>query len=534
METQKNRGLLITGLLVAMLFASLDNTIVGTAMPRIVGELGGLGIMTWLTTAYMLSSTTVVPIAGKMADLIGRKTVYVTGLIIFMLGSPLCGMAQSMTQLIFFRAVQGIGGGVMMPMAMIIIGDIFTGEQRAKWQGVFGAVFGLSSIIGPQVGGWIVDASNWRWVFYINMPVGVLATILIAIALKNRQQTGPVTFDIWGMFTMVGGVVSLLLALTFGGKNYPWLSWQILSLFALSAAFITGFIWIEGRTKEPILPLRLFQNRTFSLLSGIGFLMSVGMFGAIMFVPLFMQGVVGISPSESGTVMVPMMLSMMAASMLGGRIVKFLGVRLQMIIGMVAMGAGFWLLSTMGMETTKYTTMVHMVVLGLGIGLVMPMITIALQESFPKSQLGVVTSSSQFFRQIGGTFGMTILGAVMNYHSTNLLTASLVPYLEQLPPQAHDMVVHFESMIRTNPQGMYSMLLSPEALSQIPAAIQQTLLPILKVSMVESLHHVYRYGLLFVLLGAICTLFLGNIKLSTTQKSEEKKPNRRPEPETQQ
>lgn len=176
----------------------------------------------------------------------------------------------------------------------------------------------------------------------------------------------------------------------------------------------------------------------------------------------------------------------------------------------------------------------HMVVLGLGIGLVMPMITIALQESFPKSQLGVVTSSSQFFRQIGGTFGMTILGAVMNYHSTNLLTASLVPYLEQLPPQAHDMVVHFESMIRTNPQGMYSMLLSPEALSQIPAAIQQTLLPILKVSMVESLHHVYRYGLLFVLLGAICTLFLGNIKLSTTQKSEEKKPNRRPEPETQQ
>lgn len=458
---------MITGLLVAMLFASLDNTIVGTAMPRIVGELGGLGIMTWLTTAYMLSSTTVVPIAGKMADLIGRKTVYVTGLIIFMLGSALCGMAQSMTQLIFFRAVQGIGGGVMMPMAMIIIGDIFTGEQRAKWQGVFGAVFGLSSIIGPQVGGWIVDASNWRWVFYINMPVGVLATILIAIALKNRQQTGPVTFDIWGMFTMVGGVVSLLLALTFGGKNYPWLSWQILSLFALSAAFITGFIWIEGRTKEPILPLRLFQNRTFSLLSGIGFLMSVGMFGAIMFVPLFMQGVVGISPSESGTVMVPM-------------------------------------------------------------------ITIALQESFPKSQLGVVTSSSQFFRQIGGTFGMTILGAVMNYHSTNLLTASLVPYLEQLPPQAHDMVVHFESMIRTNPQGMYSMLLSPEALSQIPAAIQQTLLPILKVSMVESLHHVYRYGLLFVLLGAICTLFLGNIKLSTTQKSEEKKPNRRPEPETQQ
>lgn len=190
-EQMKHRGLLIFGLLVAMLFAALDNTIVGTAMPRIVGELGGLSVITWLTTAYMLSSTTVVPVAGKLADLLGRKSVYITGLLIFMAGSVLCGMAQTMNELILFRALQGIGGGIMMPMAMIIIGDVFTGEQRAKWQGVFGAVFALSSIIGPQIGGWIVDSLNWRWVFYINLPVGILATVLIAVALKATRQPVP-------------------------------------------------------------------------------------------------------------------------------------------------------------------------------------------------------------------------------------------------------------------------------------------------------------------------------------------------------
>ncbi len=514
----EKRGILIIGLLVAMLFASLDNTIVGTAMPRIVGELGGLGVMTWLTTAYMLSSTSVVPIAGKLADMIGRKSVYVAGLLIFMIGSALCGTAQSMTQLIIFRGLQGIGGGVMMPMAMIIIGDIFTGEQRAKWQGVFGAVFGLSSIVGPQVGGWIVDSLNWRWVFYINLPVGILATILISIGLKKHRISGPVKIDGWGIFTMIGGVVSLLLALTLGGKDYAWASWQIITLFVLSALFLISFGIIESRAGEPILPLHLFKNKTFSLLSGIGFLMAVGMFGAIMFVPLFMQGIIGISPSESGTVMIPMMLSMMAASILGGRMVRKIGVRTQMALGMLLMGGGFWLLSTMGMDTTKWTAMIYMGVLGLGVGLVMPLTTLALQETFPKSELGVVTSSSQFFRQIGGTFGMTILGAVMNHRSSNLLTQKLVPYLEQLPPQAHGMVQQFETLINQNPQGLYSILLSPEALQKIPAAIQQSLLPVLKTALVETLSHVFLYGVLFVLTGVILTLFLGKIKLSDHQK----------------
>ncbi|UUZ86596.1 MFS transporter [Paenibacillus sp. P26] len=513
--------MLITGLIIAMLFASLDNTIVGTAMPRIVGDLGGLSLMTWLTTAYMLSSTSVVPIAGKLADLIGRRTVYVAGLVIFMAGSALCGMSQTMGQLIWFRAPQGIGGGVMMPMAMIIIGDMFTGKERAKWQGVFGAVFGLSSVIGPQVGGWIVDSVNWHWVFYINLPVGIVATILIAIGLKGGgRREGPVQFDTSGMVTMIVGVVSLLLALTFGGKEYAWGSWQIVGLFVIAAVSLTAFVLIESRTAEPILPVRYFRNKTFTLINGIGFLMSVGMFGAIMFVPLFMQGIVGISASASGTVMTPMMITMIIASVLGGRLVYRMGMRNQMLIGMIVMAAGFLLLATMGMNTSRWLATGYMMVMGLGMGLVMPLLTLALQESFPKSELGVVTSSSQFFRQIGGTFGMTILGAIMNHKSDRRLTDTLVPLLKQLPAQAGDMVNQITSMVHTNPQGLYSMLLNPEAMAKFPKALLDQMIPVIKSALVDSLHSVFLFGLLFVVLGALIAPFLGNIKLSDSRKKE--------------
>ncbi|WP_338111741.1 DHA2 family efflux MFS transporter permease subunit [Paenibacillus aceris] len=510
----KNRGLLLTGLIIAMLFGALDGTIVGTAMPRIVGELGGLGLMAWLTTAYMLTSTVVVPIAGKLADLIGRRVIYVTGLIIFIVASALCGMSQNITELILFRGLQGLGGGIMMPMAMIIIGDLFTGKQRAKWQGVFGAIFGLSSVVGPQIGGWIVDALDWRWVFYINLPVGIIAVVLIAIALPKHKAIGKVKFDIPGIATMVIGVVSLLLALTFGGKDYAWLSWQIISLFAIAIISLVSFVVIESKAEEPILPVRLFKNRTFTTINGVGFLMAVGMFGAIMFVPLFMQGIVGISASASGTVMTPLMITMIAASVVSGQFIHKIGVRKQMLTGMIIMAVGFYFLSTMGIDTTKLTASAYMLLLGLGMGLVMPILTLALQESFPKSELGVVTSSSQFFRQIGGTFGMTILGAIMNHKSTVLLEQDLTPVVKQLPAEASELSTQMTNMIHTNPQGLYSSLLSPEALAQMPKEFVQHMLPILKNALVSSLHQVFIFGLVFVLLGAILTLFIGNIKVS--------------------
>lgn len=519
MEENQNRTLLLIGLVIAMLFAALDGTIVGTAMPRIVGELGGLSLMTWLTTAYMLSSTTVVPIAGKLADLLGRRTVYMTGLIIFMIGSALCGMANGMTELIIFRGIQGLGGGIMMPMAMIIIGDMFTGKERAKWQGIFGALYGLSSVIGPQIGGWIVDSVNWRWVFYINLPVGILATIFIAIGLKGKKQTGPIQIDIAGIFTMIVGVVSLLLALTFGGKDYAWDSWQIIGLFALAIIGLISFVMVEKKAKEPILPVHFFKNRTFTILNAIGFFMSIGMFGAIMFVPFFMQGIVGVSAAESGTIMTPMMITMIVTSIIGGQLVLRVGVKPQIITGMLVMAGGFWMLTTMDMHTGKLVATSYMMMIGFGMGLVMPTLTLALQESFPKKDLGVVTSSSQFFRQIGGTFGITILGSIMNNTSGTVLTEKLVPVLNTFPPQAGGMVTKFKDMIHTDPQGLYSMLFSPEAMKQMPEAFANSIVPVLKDALLNSLHHVFITGLVFILVGAVFTLFLKKINLSDRKKA---------------
>lgn len=529
-EKQDSRRTLIAGLMLAMLFGSLDNTIMGTAIPKIVGEFGGIDRMTWLTTAYMLSSTSIVLITGKLADLMNRKVIYTVGIGIFMLGSILSGMATSMNQLIWSRGLQGIGSGIMMPMAMIIIGSIFTGAQRAKWQGVFGSVFGLSSIIGPQLGGWIVDSLNWRWVFYINLPVGILAIILINRGLRSVHHTQKIRLDIGGITTMVLGVTSLLLALSMGGKDYTWDSWQILSLFGIAIVSLTSFLFIENRVPEPILPIHLLKNKTFALLSGLGFLMSIGMFGAIAFVPLFMQGIIGMSASNSGTVMTPMMLSLIVASTIGGRIVKKTGIKPLMGLGMILIGGAFYLLSTMDMHTTQLWAMSYMSMLGLGIGLVMPLTTLALQEVFPKSELGVVTSSSQFFRQIGGTFGITILGAVMNYQSTQILKEKLVPLLDKFSSHAHTMIQKLESMILHDPQSLYSTLLNPEALQKIPVQIQQTLVPHLKESLVFALNSVYLYGLIFIGTGFLLTLFLKNIRPGLKEQNRKEEENGVEEP----
>ncbi|CJD50930.1 major facilitator superfamily permease [Streptococcus pneumoniae] len=320
---------------------------------------------------------------------------------------------------------------------------------------------------------------------------------------------------------MILGVVSLLLALTFGGKDYAWDSWQIIGLFALAVIGIVSFVIVETKAEEPILPMHFFKNRTFTILNAIGFFMSIGMFGAIMFVPFFMQGIVGVSAAESGTIMTPMMITMIVMSIIGGQLVLKVGVKPQIIAGMLIMAGGFWLLTTMDMHTTKLTATSYMMVIGLGMGLVMPTLTLALQESFPKKDLGVVTSSSQFFRQIGGTFGITILGSIMNNTSGTTLTNKLVPVLDTFPKEAGQMVTKFKDMIHTDPQGLYSMLFSPEALKQMPEAFANSIVPILKNSLVDSLHTVFLTGLVFIVVGAIFTIFLQKIKLSDRKKDAE-------------
>ncbi len=520
----KSRKVLLLGLFLGMFFASLDQTVVGTAMPRIIGELGGLSIMTWVTTAYMLSSTTVVPIAGKMADIFGRRNLYISGLTIFMLGSALAGTSQTMMQLIIYRGIQGLGGGIMMPMSMTIVGDIFPPEKRGKWQGMIAAIFGLSSIVGPTIGGWFVDNLSWQWVFYINLPVGILAAITIFIGLKDEKRIKEkAIIDYKGALTFVIAIVSLLLALSLGGKEYPWASWQISGLFITSIIFTIIFVLLERKVEEPILNLQLFKNRIFTVANLIGFIMGMGMFGAIMFLPLFLQGVIGISATRSGNTMIPMMMAMMVTSIIGGRFINKIKFRTIFILGISIMAFGFYLLSTMTVDTTQLVAISYIVVLGLGMGLIMPTTTIAVQNAFSFEQRGVATSSNQFFRSIGGTIGVTVFGVIMNNRSLDILEKEFIPSLanfkgiEKIPAFA-DMLKNIE----TNPQALFNMLLSPEFLHKIPQNIQTMIIPPLKNALAESLHTIFLVAAGILLIGFIISLFMGNAKIERQERKEKR------------
>lgn len=516
MSAKSQHTTLVAGLLLAMFFSSLNQTVVGTAMPRIIGELGGLSIMTWVTTAYMLTSTTVVPIAGKLADLYGRRVIYIAGLIIFMLGSALCGTSSNMPQLIFYRALQGIGGGIMMPLAMTIVGDIFTPEERGKWQGIMGAIFGLSSVIGPTIGGWIVDYSSWKWVFYINLPIGFLATITIYLGLKNEKiLTDKVVIDYAGAITLVTGTVGLLLGLNFGGTEYPWLSWQIVGLMGASLISWILFINYENKAVEPVLSLALFKNRIFTVSNIVGFLMGLGMFGSIMFLPLFFQGVLGISATSSGNTMLPMMISMMLTSVVVGRLAAKIAFRSMYIAGMALMSFAFFLLSTMTVNTTQLTAMLYIIILGVGIGTVTPMLTLAVQSAFGAEQRGVATSATQFFRSIGGTMGITVLGAIFNGYSVNVMRQEFFPAIQNAPLATTGTMADMLTRAQTDPRSLFNILLSPEALHMMPVNVQQLLLPPLKIALADSLHIVFWVAMIISIVGIFVSLLMGGAKLET-------------------
>lgn len=514
MHTQSQRKILLIGLFLALFFASLDQTVVGTAMPRIIGELGGLSIMTWVTTAYMLTSTTVVPIAGKLADICGRRVVYIVGLLIFMIGSALCGTSINMLQLIIYRALQGIGGGIMMPLAMTIVGDIFPPEERGKWQGLMGALFGLSSVIGPTIGGWIVDFSSWNWVFYINLPIGILATITIYFGLQGEKSLADkVVIDYAGVISLIIGTVSLLLGLNLGGIEYPWLSWQIISILGISLISWMLFISVEKRAADPVLSLALFKNRVFAISNIVGFLMGLGMFGSLMFLPLFLQGVIGASATSSGNTMMPMMLSLMLTSIIAGRVAMKASFRSMYILGMTLMALGFYLLSTMTVHTTQSTAILYIIALGCGMGVTMPIITLAVQSAFGAEQRGVATSATQFFRSIGGTLGMTILGASFNGYSKNIMERDFFPAIYSIPGLTSGPLAVMFDTARSDPHSFFNILLSPTAIAAIPVNLQQILLPPLKNALAESLQIVFWIAMLVAIAGIFVSLFMGGARL---------------------
>ena len=516
MHSEKQHNILLAGLFLGIFFAALDQTVVGTAMPRIIGDLGGLSIMTWVTTAYMLTSTIVVPIAGKLADLYGRRVIYVTGIAIFLIGSTLCGTSYSMTQLIIYRGLQGIGGGIMMPLSMIIVGDIFPPDERGKWQGIIGAVFGLSSIVGPAIGGWIVDYTSWHWVFFINIPIGILAASTIYIGLRGEKRLkDKVVIDYLGAVSLILATLCLLLGLNLGGTEYPWLSWQIVMLLVISFLSWIAFVLVEKNAEEPLLSLELFKNKVFVISNIIGFLMGLGMFGALIFTPLFWQGVIGASATQSGNMMLPMMFSNVVANILGGRLANRASLRAIFVAGMACIALGFYLLSTMDLGTPLKVAVLYLIVLGFGMGLIMPTVTLAVQNAFPPEQRGVATSATQFSRSIGGTLGMTILGVLLNNYSLKVMAKDFFPKVAAFPELQNGPISVMLEKAHSDPQSLFNLLLSPEALGMIPVDLQQILLSPLKSALAESLQVVFLAAMFISLVGVGFSLLIGNIPIST-------------------
>ncbi|MFA5056097.1 MAG: MDR family MFS transporter [Dehalococcoidia bacterium] len=457
--------LTMAGIMLAMFLSSLDQTIVGTAIPRIVVDLGGFTQYTWVVTAYMIAATVTVLIAGKLSDIYGRKWFLVVGIVIFLAGSAMCGASQDMAQLIGFRAFQGIGAGAIMGLAFITIGDLFPPSERGKYAGFMSAVFGLSSVIGPTLGGFITDNLSWRWVFYINIPFGILIILLFIFFFPHvRPQVTKRRIDYAGMLALILTVVPLLLALSWAGVEYDWLSPQILGMFVFSAFMFLAFVIIESYAAEPILPLWIFRNRIVGVSSIVTFFLGFGMFASIVFIPLYFQGVLGSSATASGSFLTPMMLGMVAGGVISGQMLSRAGghYRWQGLFGIGVMAAGMYLLSCMTTGTTHATAVFFIIITGFGLGVTMPVYTIAVQNAVPYRIMGVATASNQFFRSIGGVLGLAVAGSILNNRFASEFLGGLPQGVESvMPPGSLDSIVD-------NPQA----LVSPEALEELTKAFQ--------------------------------------------------------------
>lgn len=451
--TGTRRWWALVAVLVTMFFSALDQTIISTAMPVIIGELQGLSLYAWTFTAYMLTSAVTVPIYGKLSDVYGRKPFYAAGLILFMIGSMLCGLVSTMPQLIMARAIQGLGAGAMLSMPRATIGDIFNPRERGRWLGVITSVFGLSSIIGPVMGGWITDNWGWRWVFYINLPVAGLALLTVLYALPSVKTDDKIELDWQGSLTLVAGLVPMLLAFTWAGHEYAWGSPVILSLFGAAILFLSLFFWIERRATEPIIAPHLFKNQIFTSTALVALFITMAMFSAIIFLPLFVQGVLGKTAQQSGQILMPMMMSFVVASIIGGQLITRTGkYKVQAIVGTMLLIAGGFLLSLMGPQIAIWSIVLNVVLLGLGIGTVLPLLNVAVQNAFPYKMMGMVSATQQFVRSLGGIIVAPILGAVLisifSTQLTALMPADLQTAIKTLPPAQQELLL--------NPQGLIS------------------------------------------------------------------------------
>lgn len=500
-KLDRNGQRVFIGLMLGMFVSSISQTIVGPAMPRIVAELGGMSHYSWLATASMLTMAVSVPIIGKLSDLYGRRPFYIGGLIVFMAGSIISGFSQSFWMLVFGRAVQGLGMGALMPLSQTIIGDIVPPRQRGKYQGLMGAVFGVTSVAGPLAGGFITDHWGWRWLFFVSLPVGLVAVFFMTRFLHLEHTPRKVSIDFAGIGLLTVSLVSLLLATSLGGTSYAWDSTLILTLFTVGAVLMLVFLWVETKVEEPVIPLRLFRSSIFTFANIANFAVAILMFGAIFYIPVFAQGVLGVDATNSGLILMPLMLGMIVLGIVAGMLVTRTGrYKELMVIGVVFMGVGYWMLTRLDHTSTSTDLTLAMVMLGIGLGLAMQQYLLVVQNNATRADLGVATAASQFFRSVGSTVGVAIFGTVM---TTNLGSH----IASHLPPGA----------AAAGGQLNAGSVLDPAALAKLPPVVADAV----RQGLAESLHQTFMVGLPVVVLALIATLLIKVIPLRDTVHSAE-------------
>jgi EmrB/QacA subfamily drug resistance transporter len=515
-EMPRRQLVLVTvGVMLALLLAALDQTIVGTAMPRIIAELNGFDRYAWVTTAYLLTSTITVPIAGKLGDLFGRKPFILAGMAGFMAMSWLCGFSQNMTELILFRGAQGLFGGVLFASVFTVLADIFTPQTRARMQGVFGGVFGLASVIGPTAGGFITDNWGWRWVFYVNIPVGVLGIALLAMFLPFvRTHASWRNIDFVGAGLLALALTPILIALS-ETTTYGWGSWQTLVPLIGGLVVLIAFIFFEARAEEPIVPIGLFRNRAYAVSIAVGFISSFGMFGTIIFIPLVYQGVLGISATNSGALITPLMFGLIGASIVTGQLMT--RIKQYQYLGTLGAGItalGMFLLSEVTVHSTQLEVTASLVFVGIGLGITMPLYIQAVQSAVDRKFLGVVTSNIQFFRNVGGTIATAIFGSI--------LASRLAPNIQTQIAALH-LPASFTSTFKVG--GSAQQIFNPANLAAARAAVPAAARPLfdqvivaVKAGLAVTLHDMFLIGVVALLISLVVSVFMPNVPLLAAKK----------------